>query len=73
MEGGRLNIEGYLTTHSLFSSDADDGGQKKKKPRKPSGDLDTESESVFYLVFFQRPSLAVCIFKWMADEYPGLA
>lgn len=45
---GRLIQEGYLTTHSLFSSDADDGGQKKKKtPRKLSGDLDTESESVF--------------------------
>lgn len=68
---GRLTIQGYLTTHSLFSSNADDGGQKK--PRKPSHDLDTESDSVFYLVFFQQPSLAVCVFKWIEDEYPGLA
>lgn len=65
---GRLNIEGYLTTNSIHQRSDDGGG---KKPRKPSGDLDTESVSVFYLVFFQRPSLAVCIFKWMADEYPA--
>lgn len=74
-EEGRLNIEGYLTTHSLFSSDVNYGwGEKKKKEsRKPSHDLDTKSESEFYLVFFQRPPLAVWIFKWVLDEYPDLA
>lgn len=65
-----MNIEGYLTTRSLFCSGVDDGGGKKKKTRKPSHDLDTKSDSVFYLAFFQRPSLAAWIFKWVLDEYP---